>query len=200
VIPDPIDAGDDIIDAVDWNALLGLWLQPLATIIAGTLAVLAAAIAYRAVTRQIKANAENVQKQIDAAAAEQQKNRADEWARMRRREVLDLLVEAGHLTQKLSSIATTFELHVENPQIFSDPEDHRVKETLKAEYAELDLQILINKLKVLGLTAVSDALDQFATEARHIIHQTAHGEWSLFDLEQAVIDAIREALREPPSS
>ena len=99
VIPDPIDVGDDILDAVDWNAVLSLWLQPLATVIAGLLAIGAAAIAYVAVTRQIKANTENVRKQISAAAAEQQKNRAADWAKMRRQEVLDLVLEAGNIAR-----------------------------------------------------------------------------------------------------
>lgn len=62
----------DAIDAM--FAAANVWLQPLATIIAGLLAVLAAAIAYRAVKRQIEANAENVRDQIAAAAAQGQKD------------------------------------------------------------------------------------------------------------------------------
>ena len=57
MIPDPID---DFIDAVDWDAL-SVWLQPLATVITGLFALIAAIVAYRAVTRQIQANAKNVQ-------------------------------------------------------------------------------------------------------------------------------------------
>jgi flagellar biosynthesis/type III secretory pathway M-ring protein FliF/YscJ len=87
VIPDPID---DFIDAVDWDAL-SVWLQPLATVITGLFALIAAIFAYRAVTRQIRANAENLQAQIDAAAAQQQKNREAEWAMLRRKEVLAIL-------------------------------------------------------------------------------------------------------------
>jgi hypothetical protein len=87
VIPDPID---DFIDAVDWDAL-SVWLQPLATVITGLFALIAAIVAYRAVTRQIRANAENLQAQIDAAAAQQQKNREAEWAMLRRKEVLAIL-------------------------------------------------------------------------------------------------------------
>jgi hypothetical protein len=64
VIPDLID---DFIDAVDWDAL-SVWLQPLATVVTGLFALIAAIVAYRAVTRQIRANAENVQAQIDANA------------------------------------------------------------------------------------------------------------------------------------
>ena len=88
MIPDPID---DFIDAVDWDAL-SVWLQPVATVITGLFALMAAIVAYRAVTRQIRANAENVQAQIDATAAQQQKNREAEWARLRRQEVLDLVL------------------------------------------------------------------------------------------------------------
>jgi hypothetical protein len=93
VIPDLID---DFIDAVDWDAL-NVWLQPLATVVTGLFALTAAIVAYRAVTRQIRANAESVQAQIDAnaravqdqidaTAAQQQKNREAEWARLRRQE------------------------------------------------------------------------------------------------------------------
>ncbi len=80
-------------DAVDRDAL-SVWLQPLATVITGLFALMAAIVAYRAVTRQIQANAKNVQAQIDAAAAQQQKNREAEWAMLRRKEVLDLVLEA----------------------------------------------------------------------------------------------------------
>jgi hypothetical protein len=87
LIPDPID---DILNAVDWDGLT-VWLQPLATVLTGIFAVIAATVTYRAVKRQIDANAQNVQDQIHAAAEQQQKNREADWAVMRRKEVLDIL-------------------------------------------------------------------------------------------------------------
>ena len=86
------------------------WLQPLATIVAALLAIGGAVIAYRAVKCQ-----------IDAAAAQQPKNRDAEWARMRRTEVLDLLLDVRNLARKLASIARTYSLA-------TDPDDLRLKE------------------------------------------------------------------------
>jgi hypothetical protein len=138
-----------------------VWLQPLATVIAGTLAVLAAAIAYRAVTRQIKANAENVQKQIDAAAAEERKNRDADWARMRRQEVLDLLLDTGQKATKLAQIARSYSMATD-PELSDDPPDENVTAPLVEEFAEIVApdrwQIMLGKLEMHGLTAVSATL------------------------------------------
>jgi len=200
------------------------WLTPLATVLAGLLALAGAAVAYRAVKRQINANAQNVQDQIDAstrdvrdqieantrtvqdqidaAAAEQQKNREAEWARLRRREVLDLLEEARLTARKLASIAKDYCLVAENPELFNSPEDQRLKERQPVEFAKIypSVPILMDKLEMHELTAVSESLSELEIEAgEHIREEIDHGEWTIPEKEQAVFDAIKEALREPPS-
>ncbi len=214
MIPDPIDVGDDIVDAVDWNDVLSVWLQPLATVITGLLAVLAAAIAYRAVTRQIKANAENVQKQIDAAAAEQQKNRDADWARLRRQEVLDLLLEAGTMARKLLGIAVSYSLATDPELSRGDgltredaelgrKQDERVRDATLKEFAELNspdrLPIMLDKLKMHGLAAVEESLSDLEIEAGAVLQHIDIGEWTLPQKERAVFAAIEDVLREPPS-
>lgn len=94
--PEPIELGDDIFDTVDWNDILGLWLQPLATVTTGLLAVLAATIAYRAVKRQIMATAENVQKEIAANAAGVSAQIAADRSERRRAERIDVAADGPH--------------------------------------------------------------------------------------------------------
>jgi hypothetical protein len=202
------------------------WLGPLATVVTGLLALGGAIIAFFAVKRTIRANADNVQDQIDAnnkavqdqiaanakgvqdqidaAAAQQQKNHDAEWARMRRKEVLDLLVEAGHMARKLASVATTYATIAENPETFNHPEDHRLKEKQVEEFADLNVRevsvrVMVDKLAMHGLTTVSTALEALEVEAGAIIQDIDPGPWTIYDKEQAVFAAIKDALQEPPS-
>ena len=198
MIPDPID---DFIDAVDWDAL-SVWLQPLATVVTGLLALIAAIVAYRAVTRQIQANAENVQAQIDAAAAQQQKNREAEWGMLRHKEVLDILEEAGHLARKLARAAREDKLIAEDPALFDSPDGQRRRELQVEEFPEItaNVSIVDDRLKMHGLITVLTPLRRLEAEAGVVIHGHDYSHWTIPDKEQAVFDAIKEALREPPSS
>jgi hypothetical protein len=198
VIPDPID---DFIDAVDWDAL-SVWLQPVATVITGLFALMAAIVAYRAVTRQIRANAENVQAQIDAAAAQQQKNREAEWGMLRHKEVLDILEEAGHLARKLARAAREDKLIAEDPALFDSPDGQRRRELQVEEFPEItaNVSIVDDRLKMHGLITVLTPLRRLEAEAGVVIHGHDYSHWTIPDKEQAVFDAIKEALREPPSS
>jgi hypothetical protein len=179
-----------------------VWLQPLATLIAGAFVLAAAVIAYRAVTRQIAANAQAVQDQIDAAAAQQQKNRDAEWARLRRQEVLDLLEEAGRMARKLANAATTYSLVAENPALFDSPDDQRRQEMQDWEFPEItaNTSIVVDRLKLHGLTTVSGPLVLLEIEAGAVIQGLDYGEWTIPDKEQAVFDAIKDALQKPLSS
>jgi hypothetical protein len=198
VIPDPID---DFIDAVDWDAL-SVWLQPLATVITGLFALIAAIVAYRAVTRQIRANAENLQAQIDAAAAQQQKNREAEWAMLRRKEVLAILEEAGHLARKLARAAREDKRIAEDPALFDSPDGQRRRELQDEEFPEItaNVSIVDDRLKMHGLITVLTPLRRLEAEAGVVIHGHDYSDWTIPDKEQAAFDAIKEALREPPSS
>jgi hypothetical protein len=198
VIPDPID---DFIDAVDWDAL-SVWLQPVATVITSLFALMAAIVAYRAVTRQIRANAENVQAQIDAAAAQQQKNREAEWGMLRHKEVLDILEEAGHLARKLARAAREDKLIAEDPALFDSPDGQRRRELQVEEFPEItaNVSIVDDRLKMHGLITVLTPLRRLEAEAGVVIHGHDYSHWTIPDKEQAVFDAIKEALREPPSS
>ena len=198
MIPDPID---DFIDAVDWDAL-SVWLQPVATVITSLFALMAAIVAYRAVTRQIRANAENVQAQIDAAAAQQQKNREAEWGMLRHKEVLDILEEAGHLARKLARAAREDKLIAEDPALFDSPDGQRRRELQVEEFPEItaNVSIVDDRLKMHGLITVLTPLRRLEAEAGVVIHGHDYSHWTIPDKEQAVFDAIKEALREPPSS
>jgi hypothetical protein len=198
VIPDPID---DFIDAVDWDAL-SVWLQPVATVITSLFALMAAIVAYRAVTRQIRANAENVQAQIDAAAAQQQKNREAEWGMLRHKEVLDILEEAGHLARKLARAAREDKLIAEDPALFDSPDGQRRRELQVEEFPEItaNVSIVDDRLKMHGLITVLTPPRRLEAEAGVVIHGHDYSHWTIPDKEQAVFDAIKEALREPPSS
>lgn len=163
MIPDPID---DFIDAVDWDAL-SVWLQPVATVITSLFALMAAIVAYRAVTRQIRANAENVQAQIDAAAAQQQKNREAEWGMLRHKEVLDILEEAGHLARKLARAAREDKLIAEDPALFDSPDGQRRRELQVEEFPEItaNVSIVDDRLKMHGLITVLTPLRRLEAEA-----------------------------------
>ncbi|WP_322860193.1 hypothetical protein U8D42_16655 [Mycobacterium europaeum] len=174
-----------------------VWLQPLATVIAGALAVMAAAIAYRAVTRQIKANAENVQKQIDATAAEQQKNRAADWAKMRRREVLDLVLEAGNIARRLESIGHTYAMREG-----VDPDEEDRLNAAFREFRELNvpdrLPLVMENLKMHGLTAPAEAVSRLEIEVGAVMQDLDDGP-TIHARRQAVDDAIEKVLEDPPS-
>jgi hypothetical protein len=196
VIPDPIDIGDDIVDAVDWNGVLGLWLQPMATVLTGLFALVAAIVAYRAVTRQIKANAENVQKQIDAAAAEAQKNRATDWAKMRRQEVLDLVLEAGNIARRLESIGHSYSTYEG-----VDPEEESRLDAAFNEFTELNapdhLPLVMANLKMHGLTALAEAVSRLEIEVGAIMQDIEVGGYTVHAKRQAVSDEITKVLEDP---
>jgi len=115
----------------------------------------------KAVQDQIAANANAVQDQIAAAATQQQKNRDAEWARLRRQEVLDLLAEAGTMARKLLEIAVTYS-RVTDPERSQSPDDERLRDLKATEFRQLNspdrLPIVLDKLKMHGLTAVSSSL------------------------------------------
>jgi hypothetical protein len=157
VIPDPIDVGDNIVDTVDWNDVLSVWLQPLATVITGLLAVLAAAVAYRAVTRQIKANAENVQKQIDANALAVSAQIAADRSERRRAERIDLATDGVTLVTDLAQIA------------FNHEQGARIQQ-LEFEKYELAVLATSRRMWLLGMPKSSEAVEAVYKQARIVIN------------------------------
>jgi hypothetical protein len=145
------------------------WLGPSATVAAALLALGGAITAYRAVKRQIDANAKNVQDQIDAAADQQRKNRDAEWARMRRDEVLDLLEDAGRTARKLANAARTYSLVAENPELFDSPEDQHRQDIQEFPEITANALIVVDRLKLHGLTTVSGPLVLLEIEAGAVI-------------------------------
>jgi hypothetical protein len=204
VIPDPIEFGCELADAIQaFFDAAKIWLQPLATVIAGTLAIAAAAIAYRAATRQIKSNADNVNKQIVAAAADQQKNRDAEWDRLRRQEVRDVLLTAKTTARRLLEIAATYK-NVTDPDRSPTPDDERLADLAAQEFQEIvaedRLNIVLDELKMYGLPAVASSLSDLEVEAGAVLQDRDIGEWTLPQKQQAVFDAIDAALKKPASS
>jgi hypothetical protein len=204
VIPDPIDCGCEIADAVQaFFDAAHVWLQPLATVIAGTLAIAAAGIAYRAATRQIKATAENVNKEIAAAAAEQKKNRDAEWDKLRRQEVRDVLLKAKTTARRLLEIAATYS-NVTDPDRSPGPDDARLASLMAEQFREIVVEDRLNRvldeLRMYGLPDVASSLSDLEIEAGAVLQHIDIGEWTLPQKQQAVFDAIDAALAKPASS
>lgn len=178
------------------------WLGPVATIVTGLLALAGAIVAYRAVTRQIDANAKNVQKQIDAAAVQAQKDRDYEWARMRRGEVLDLLQETRYLARELALTASNYRIHTPSPGTpagWDENDDPQERHQSEARFLELevDVPILMDKLTMHELPDVSNALVVLNRAVEGVISNEDWGRWVVDDRRQAVFDAIKDALRKP---
>jgi hypothetical protein len=166
VIPDPIEIGDDIVEAVDWNDVLGVWLQPLATVITGLLAVLAAAIAYRAVTRQIKANAENVQKQIDANASAVSAQIAADRSERRRAERIELATDGAALVTELAQIAFAYEHYSGKTGASTSPSQQQLE---KEKFYGLEVLPTTLRMQVLGMPMSSKAVEAVYEQARIVI-------------------------------
>jgi hypothetical protein len=163
--------------------------QPFATLITGAMAVVAAVIAFCAVNRQ-----------INAAAEQQKKNREAEWARLRRGEMLDLLMEAARMSRQLAGLATNYEVRIENPNLFKQHDDEPLDqqlEKLKDDFYALEGHLLVDKLDLLGAEEVSHALKDVVEEASGVIHQMPEGEWTIYEKEEAVAAAIKAALKQP---
>jgi hypothetical protein len=62
------------------------------------------------------------------------------------------------------------------------------------------VSIVDDRLKMHGLITVLTPLRRLEAEAGVVIHGHDYSDWTIPDKEQAVFDAIKEALREPPSS
>jgi hypothetical protein len=170
VIPDPIELGDDIVDAVDWNDVLGVWLQPLATVITGLLAVLAATIAYRAVTRQIKANAKNVQKQIDANALAVSAQIAADRSERRRAERVDLAADAATMVDELAQTAVAYETYSGKTGGSPSPNLQQL-EFQKSKFYGLEVGVLAasRRMWLLGMPMSSEAVEAVYEQARIVI-------------------------------
>ncbi|MCG7595765.1 hypothetical protein [Mycobacterium sp. PSTR-4-N] len=162
--------------------------QPIATLIASGFTLAGAGIAFWAVNRQIK-----------AAAQQQEKNRQAEWARTRRSEMLDVLMEAARIARHTSGIATNFELRVEEPQMFANdaqPLQQQLDE-LKNDFYALEAGLLVAKLDLLGLEGVSSALNALEEEASDVVLRIEAKDWTVYEKEEAVLAAIKNALRQP---
>lgn len=165
------------------------WLQPIATVVAGLLALTGALIAFKAVTRQ-----------IEAAAEQHTKNRDAEWARLRRSELLDVLLEAARVARQLAGVATNYEIRIENSELFRELDDQPLEEQLKKladDFYALEARVLVEKLKLLGADEVSGALEVVVQEASDVINQVHRPEWTIYENEEAVIAAIRDLLKQP---
>ncbi|OBA70608.1 hypothetical protein A5641_12215 [Mycobacterium sp. 1554424.7] len=161
MIPD-----DDFVDGVDWSAVLGLFLQPLATVTAGALAVLAAVIAYRAVTRQISANAVSVQKQIDANALAVSAQIAADRSERRRAERLELVDHGAALVTKLAQIAIAYELYGGTTGF---PANLDWQQREKEKFYELEVLPTTLRMEVWGMPETSAAVEAVYEEARIMI-------------------------------
>jgi hypothetical protein len=167
VIPDPIELRDQIVDAVDWKDVLGVWLQPLATVTTGLLAVLAAAIAYRAVTCQIEANAENVQKQIDANARAVSAQIAADRSERRRAERVDLATDAATMVTELAQIAFVHE-HYSGSATGGSP-SLNLQQLEKEKFYRLEVLPTTRRMKLLGMPQSSEAVEAVYEQARIVI-------------------------------
>lgn len=164
--PDPIELGDDIFDTVDWNDVLGLWLQPLATVTTGLLAVLAATIAYRAVKRQIMATAENVQKEIAANAAGVSAQIAADRSERRRAERIDVAADGATLVTELAQIAFAYEYYSGTAGAPSRPNAQQLE---KEKFYRLEVLPITLRMKLLGMPMSSAAVEAVYEQARIVI-------------------------------
>jgi hypothetical protein len=122
-------------------------------------AVLAAAIAYRAVTRQIKANAENVQKQIDANALAVSAQIAADRSERRRAERVDLAADAATLVTVLAQIAFNYET-------YSSP---NLQQLEFEKFNRLEVLAMSRKMWLLGMPKSSAAVEAVYEQARIVI-------------------------------
>ena len=139
-----------------------------------------------------------MRKQISAAAAEQQKNRAADWAKMRRQEVLDLVLEAGNIARRLESIGHTYSTYEG-----VDPDEEDRLDAAFREFRELNapdrLLLVMESLKMHGLTALAEALSRLEIEVRAVMQDLDVGPPTIHAKRQTVDDAIKKVLEEPPS-
>lgn len=147
-------------------AAANVWLQPLATVIAGTLAVLAAVIAYRAVTRQIKANAENVQKQIDANALAVSHQIAADRSERRRAERIDLAAEGATLVTELAKIAFAYESYGGKTGLTPRPNSQQLE---FEKFYSLEVLPTTLRMQVLGMPQSSEAVEAVYEQACIVI-------------------------------
>lgn len=143
-----------------------VWAQPVATVGAALIALVAAALAYWGVSRQIKANAENVQKQMDAAAQNtrdqleamerhRRDDRADEWLRLARSERRELLFDAYRLADRLARLATEDVASREGTSDYS--RDQITGKILEAGHEAADHT---SELRLVALNDVAEALEK----------------------------------------
>jgi hypothetical protein len=173
VFPDPTELGECIGDAfdwvvndVDWNGVLRVWLQPIATVITGLLAVLAAGIAYRAVTRQIEANAKNVQKQIDADASAVSAQIAADRSERRRAERIDVATRGATLVAELTQIAFAYEHYSGKAGASPSP---NLQQLEKEKFYGLEVLSATLRMQILGMPDSSKAVEAVYEQARLVI-------------------------------
>ncbi|WP_045821123.1 hypothetical protein [Williamsia herbipolensis] len=180
---------------------MGFWdvfAQPLATLGAAGMAVVAAGIAWKGVKLSVNAQRDEAKKDRDL-----------QWRKIQRSERLGLLSDAARVAAALSSHATVYAAFDEAlmPAGHEEPKAGMAKEqeAFDATYAETRSVLL--RLRVLGLTEVEKALEALLSDAGWIVHppppEFAHEfseEWTVYDHREKVDQAIRGALDEVPQT
>ncbi|WP_155290325.1 hypothetical protein [Rhodococcoides fascians] len=185
-----IELTPELIDALT-PADPGWLTQPVATILAASIALLAAAVAYRGVLRQIKAN-----------RSENRKNRLSDLKIAQRSETIEVLTKAADAADALCGVATGFQVAVENPELFDDPE--KAKSDAKSEFDSLytSTRFLIRKLDVIGLEKSSLRLEAVLNEAHSIVEQLhefedqdeEEWEWTIYEVRDEAVECFKTEL------
>jgi hypothetical protein len=163
------------------------WAQPVATVIAGLLALAGAAVAFQAVQREIK-----------SADNQQAKNRAHDRTLARRAERLAVLTDASELAHKLQSQAGRVRAIKENDQAMElDPElsADRINEVRRDDH-RLEAGLMARKLKLHGLSGASIALQTLQAESFAVVYDMwrVGDEWTIDARESAVVATLQAAL------
>lgn len=166
----------------------GWFTQPVATILAASIALVAAGVAYRGVLRQIHTTRE-----------ENLKNRHADLKIAQRTEAIDVLTEAAAATDALCGVATRVQVVVENPELSDDAD--KDKADAKAEFHELyrSTRFLIRKLEVIGLQDPSENLEAVLDEALTVVDQLhlyeeGDWEWTIYEVQDKAVESFKNAL------
>jgi hypothetical protein len=174
------------------------WLNgPTATLMAAFLTLIGAAIAFWAVNRQIKANAQAVNDQIEANTASVRNQIEADAAQRRRAERLDVVTDAASLVHDLAALATRYAAYGGNPPYLDEPSEiaqGRVEE----EFEGLTVWPIARRLDLLAMPEAAKALEAAYFEASRVIkpdmYEQPLAEWTMYDMEDQAISALKKAL------
>lgn len=178
------------------------WAQPSVTILAALLALAAAGVALWGVSRQIKANADNVQRQIDAAsenireqlaaaASQRERDRADEWRRLLRIEHRDRMLDVHRMSGTLYRLGLTYRFYT---AAGNEPEAERRLSELK----RLESKALTEAetLELTGMQDVADSIQALVKAVRGFVSDDAGAE-PIQSARASLRIAIEAQLRRP---